>query len=294
MGSYREIDNFTRHNSHNVYLPQGDVLPLVYDSPHSGLSYPADFLYRTELGQTLLRSPEDAHIEELYDMAVKSGATLIDANFPRAYIDVNRRVGDIDPTMIKGEWPFPLDQTNNSKTGAGLFWKVVQKVHQIYPSEMDVNNLVARVENCYQPYHQSLKQYLDKYHQAFGGVWHMDCHSCQSFSLDSEGEPTKMRPEIILGNRFGQTSSDEFLQVVKSAFESQGYEVIANTMFPGAELVTRYGKPEENRHSLQIEIRRDLYMDDKTHVKNERFETMKKDCSLVVASVAEYVRSQIK
>jgi len=293
MGVYQEVEHFTPDNACEVRLPESEVLPLVFDSPHSGLNYPSDFGYRESLDHLLLRSPEDAHVEELFAKATEHGAVMLQANFPRAYIDVNRRVGDIDVNMIDGAWPFTLDTTKNSASGAGLFWRVVRKVHEIYGKKIKVEDAIARVENCYLPYHEKLRSHLDRLHAEFGGVWHMDCHSCQSYSLDAEGKQTTMRPDIILGNRHGTTCDADFVEVVRKSFADLGYEVIVNTMFPGAELVVRYGDPANNRHSLQVEIRRDLYMDDDTHDKNERFDKMKQDCEVVMSNVAEFVHSKI-
>ncbi|WP_230583241.1 hypothetical protein [Piscirickettsia salmonis] len=47
-----------------------------------------------------------------------------------------------------------------------------------------------------------------------------------------------------------------------------------------------------NRHSLQIEIRRPLYMDEVTRERNAGFEPLRADLSQVLAQVARYVRSR--
>ena len=54
-------------------------------------------------------------------------------------------------------------------------------------------------------------------------------------------------------------------------------------------MLLRYGWPEINQHILQIEIRRDLYMDEETREKTERFVQMQKDCTKVLMAVKEYV-----
>ena len=57
-------------------------------------------------------------------------------------------------------------------------------------------------------------------------------------------------------------------------------------------MLLRYGWPEINQHILQIEIRRDLYMDEETREKTERFTQMQKDCTKVLMAVKEYVDQQ--
>ena len=60
-------------------------LPLILDSPHSGEHYPDDFDHLPP--RALVRQAEDTHVARLYHCAPRLGATLIEATFPRAYID---------------------------------------------------------------------------------------------------------------------------------------------------------------------------------------------------------------
>ena len=70
------------------------LLPIVVDSPHSGSAYPPDFGYSAPF--ELLRRGEDLYVDRLYEHAPQIGATLVAANFPRAYIDPNRLLTDIE------------------------------------------------------------------------------------------------------------------------------------------------------------------------------------------------------
>ena len=55
----------------------------------------------------------------------------------------------------------------------------------------------------------------------------------------------------------------------------------------------RYGWPEINQHILQIEIRRDLYMNEESREKNQRFEKMQQDCSAVLTDIKAYVEQSV-
>lgn len=83
--------------------PAQSPLPIVIDSPHSGTAYPEDFRYSAPF--ELLRRGEDLYVERLYAQAPRFGATFIAANFPRAYIDPNRLLADIDPELLDAPWP---------------------------------------------------------------------------------------------------------------------------------------------------------------------------------------------
>ena len=97
-------------------------LPLVCDSPHSGTRYPADFVTRVPFAQ--LRQAEDTHIDTLWAAAPRHGATLLAAQFPRAYIDPNRAIDDLDPELLAGPWPLPLKPGEKSRLGYGLVWSL--------------------------------------------------------------------------------------------------------------------------------------------------------------------------
>jgi len=63
-------------------------IALVLDSPHSGEWYPDDFDHLPP--REIVRRAEDTHVARLWRNAVEHGATLLEARFPRAYIDANR------------------------------------------------------------------------------------------------------------------------------------------------------------------------------------------------------------
>ena len=83
---------------YTLRLPEADAIPLVCDSPHSGVLYPDDFGYALPFEQ--LRSGEDTDVHVLWQALPSVGATLLAAQFPRAYIDPNRDLEDIDPAML--------------------------------------------------------------------------------------------------------------------------------------------------------------------------------------------------
>ena len=83
------------------HVPTVAPLPLVLDSPHSGTSYPADFDHLPS--RAIVRRAEDTHVETLFGGAPDAGATLVEALFPRAYIDPNRHPSDMDPAVLEAE-----------------------------------------------------------------------------------------------------------------------------------------------------------------------------------------------
>ena len=75
---------------------------VVFASPHSGNDYSSEFLKQTVLDQHAIRSSEDAFVDLLFDSASEFGAPFLKAAAPRAFLDLNRAVEELDPSLIQG------------------------------------------------------------------------------------------------------------------------------------------------------------------------------------------------
>ncbi|MFT6559320.1 N-formylglutamate amidohydrolase [Sneathiella sp.] len=267
--------------------PKNTSVPLVLDSPHSGTTYPEDFNHASDF--MVLRRAEDTYVHELYANAPSAGAVLMGAHFPRSYIDVNRGLNEIDTSIIEGSWTGPVTQSEKAEAGIGLIWRVNQLNDAIYDRKLSVSEVQNRISQYWQAYHDTLKGALDQSVQQHGKVYHINCHSMPEISNESSKEgPGVQRPEFCLGDRLGTTCDAAFVEVAKTTLEALGYQVSVNEPYAGVELVKAYSNPSENRHSLQIEIRRDLYMDEKTLEKSDNFEKLKKDLDILIQKLAEF------
>lgn len=272
--------------------PRGVVpVPVVFDSPHSGRDYPEDF--GSVLPIEALRSAEDAFVDELFAAAPEHGAVLLRALFPRSYIDVNRAADDIDPRLIDGAWPGPLSPGPKSELGIGLIRRAIAPGLFIYDRKLGVAEVEGRIRRFWRPYHAALKAALDRAHAMHGAVWHIDCHSMKSVAngMTPDAAGTE-RPDIVLGDRDGTTCERGFTRLVKEKLERFGFDVAVNAPYKGAEIVRRYGAPARGRHSLQIEIRRDLFMNEALHVRNEGFARVEAAMGDLAAAVCDYARAR--
>ncbi|MGE0259431.1 MAG: N-formylglutamate amidohydrolase [Alphaproteobacteria bacterium] len=268
--------------------PEGDAVPLVLDSPHSGADYPEEFAYRCPL--PMLRRAEDAYVDELYDIAPSHGATLITALFPRSYIDANRADDDVDPAILSR--PPPLSLKPRPVSRVGLVRRHARPGIPIYDNKLDPDDVLARIERYHRPYHRVLDGSCDALHNQFGAVWHINCHSMPSYgnrSLGRRGE----HGDFVLGDRDGTTCERDFTDFVARFLRGLGYDVRINEGYKGVEIVRRQGRPAANRHSLQIEVDRSLYMDQKTLEKLPGFDRLRGDLAGLVEAVAGYVRSRL-
>jgi N-formylglutamate deformylase len=263
-------------------------VPLVFDSPHSGIDYPEDFRYACPLG--VLRRAEDLYVEELFGAAPEHGATLLAALFPRSYIDANRELGDIDATLLDAKWPGRTAPGEKTKLGLGLVRRLARPGIPVYDRKLSIAEMEARIDRYYLPYHAALDAIVDRLHGKFGVVWHIDCHSmpAEGSAMSSDG-PGARRADFVLGDRDGTTCAPELTDFVKRVLVGRGYDVKINDPYKGVELVRRHGRPKENRHSLQIEINRALYMDEEaTLAKNAGYPRLAADLTHLVASLASF------
>jgi N-formylglutamate deformylase len=277
-----------------VWLPTGEALPLVCDSPHSGTAYPEDFGHAVPLA--LLRRGEDTHVHELWRSAPAHGATLLAATFPRTYIDVNRNETDLDPAQIEGEWPVPLQPGPKTQQGLGLIWQRIVKdgvPTPLYARKRTVAEVQHRIERYWRPYHARLQQAIDASVERFGGVWHLNLHSMPNDVYRRLGQEGKVLADFVLGDRDGTTCAPEFIHLIGDTLKGFGYTVAYNEPYKGVELIGRIGQPQLRRHSLQIEIRRPVYMDEDTREPNAGFAPLQQHLDRVLAVVADYVRAQM-
>lgn len=262
-----------------------EPVPLVLDSPHSGSDWPDDF--RPAAPEPLIRATEDAHVDVLFGRAPDHGAVLLRALFPRAYIDPNRSLHDIDPALLADPWPAPLAPSSKTALGKGLIWRLVPPGVAVYDRRLPVAEVEARIDRCYRPYHAVLAEVLDALHARFGRVLHVNCHSMKSVSTDLDPEgPGVRRPDFVLGDRDGTSCDPAITDRVRGFLESAGHSVAVNDPYKGVELVRAYGNPPAGRHSLQIEIRRDLYMDETTRVPHDGFDGLRATLEGLIETLA--------
>lgn len=266
--------------------------PVVVDSPHSGRVYPSDF--RPAVSRALLEGGEDRFVDALFAEAPLYGAEMVAARFARTYIDPNRGLGEIDPGLLDDTWPWPVSETERVRLGVGLVFRKVGPGIDIYDRKLSVAELRRRVETCWQPYHDALREALDAAHGRAGVVFHLNCHSMEPFGNELSPDPGAKRPHFVLGDLDGRSCAPDFTAFVVEALRGLGYTVAVNDPYKGAELVERYSDPKSDRHSLQIEVNRGLYMDGKTREKHDGFAPLKRDLGRMLARLCDYARAHVR
>ena len=267
-------------------------VPVVFDSPHSGTDYPADF--DTIVSRLTLRRAEDTHVEALYGAAPDHGATLIAANFPRSYIDANRSLLDIDPALLADAWPGPINTSKKTEKGIGLVWRLLDTGEPIYARKLRAAEVQARIATCYAPYHKAVRDAINAAHKHYGAVWHVNCHSMPATSsVISEEGPGVARADFVLGDRDGSTCAPAFTAMVATTLRGMGYDVRINDPYKGVELVRAYSDPAAHKNSLQIEVNRRLYMDEASRERNANYPALEADFTQLIKAIADFARANV-
>jgi N-formylglutamate amidohydrolase len=250
-------------------------VPFVFNSPHSGRYYPDRFLAMARLDRNAIRRSEDCYVDELFGGAVALGAPMLAANFPRAYLDVNREPGELDPRMFAEPVPsFCNIRSARVAGGLGTVPKLVGEGLDIYSGRLPLAEAVARIEAVYKPYHETLKRLLTRTHARFGYAVLIDCHSMPaSIRVGDSG----LRPDFIVGDRFGISATAALTETAIGLLIGMGYTVAHNKPYAGGFITEHYGRPARHLHALQIEVNRGLYMNERTFQKSAGFDALADD-----------------
>jgi N-formylglutamate deformylase len=241
--------------------------PLVLDSPHSGTVYPDDFRPACDLAT--LRRAEDTHVEKLYAFAPALGVAWTEAHFPRSYLDANRDLTELDTSLLDGPWDGPLSDDprvlSKVRLGKGLIWKLTDEGLPIYDRLLTVDEVRARIDHCWRPYHAAVAEAIEAAHARHGYSIHINCHSMPAVAGSHATDfPGLVHADFVIGDRDGSTADPALSQRICEHLRARGYSVDYNHPYKGVELVRRNGRPAEHRHSIQVEINRRLYMDEAT------------------------------
>ncbi|MFN4276072.1 MAG: N-formylglutamate amidohydrolase [Ferrovibrio sp.] len=236
---------------------------LVLSSPHSGDIYPASFRGASQLDPLTLRRSEDAFIHELYAAGPALGAPLLEALFPRAYCDPNRAAYELDPAMFDAPLP-PHVVTDSSKIGAGLgtIARVVTGGLEIYKGKLAFTEAERRVETCWRPYHDALETLLEEAKACHGVALLLDCHSMPSVGGTHNPDAGQRRADMVIGDFHGVSCAPRLVDRVEDYLKSCGFSTTRNKPYAGGYITQYYSRRDQGIHSLQLEINRDLYMDE--------------------------------
>ena len=222
--------------------------PIVLSIPHTGIQFPEKI--KNDFKQHLLQPDDtDWKVNWLYDFAASEGIATISAIYSRWVIDVNRYPGGEvlynDGRMITGLCPV-TDFAGN-------------KIYNDDRSEVAPIEVQWRKDIFFYPYQNAVQVLLEEVKEKFGGVLLWDCHSIRRHIPSLQSEPI---PDLILGSADGISASADIIEKALSLLQQSSYSLSHNHPFKGGYITRHFGKPHLHQHALQLEMVKQLYMDD--------------------------------
>ncbi len=232
--------------------------PVLITVPHSGNYYPELFKKHIKLDLDIIRKIEDYQSDKILKLVKKESVDILIAKCSRAVVDLNRSRKSIDNEMFNEI--ITIDHPDERKMisyGLGVFPKTISN-KSIFKTKLPVSYSIKMLEKYYDPFHKSLSKQLEFLLKKFGYCYHFDLHTMPSRAL----KHFKVKPDIVLGNNFGKSSSKNLINYVRNTFVKFGLKVEINNPYAGGFITRNYGNPSVGIETVQIEINRSLYMDE--------------------------------
>ena len=132
---------------------------------------------------------------------------------------------------------------------------------------------------------------LTRVHRDFGAAVLVDCHSMPSTAGAKDDRP---RADIVIGDRYGTSCVPMVSEITEATFRELGYAVSRNKPYAGGFITEHYGNPAAGLHSIQIEINRALYMDERRYERSAAFARVAGDITLLADRLAEIPAEELR
>lgn len=218
--------------------------PVLLAQPHGGTEIPQSI--RAHLNQHgLARADTDWHISRLY-AGLAANVTIVSTPLHRYVIDANR--DPADQSLYPGQNTTSLCPTTTFD-GDEIY----------HPGQApSVDEINQRQQLYHQPYHDALREQLERIHQLHGYVILYDCHSIRSlvpYLFDGK------LPDFNIGTNSGSSCDQAIESAVQGICAAAGdYSAVSNGRFKGGWTTRHYGEPGRGFHAIQMELAQCNYM----------------------------------
>ncbi len=272
-------------NLYRVERPQEQTVPVLVDVPHAGEWIPADVREEMVIGEKVLRRDLDLYVDRLWSGVTDLGATLIASQVSRYVVDLNRAADDISPETVKGGERILRAGYYQDR---GVVWRTTTAKTPVMEKPMSKRAFKKRLDRFYHPYHAALAAEIERVRSEFGYCILLDGHSMPSMGRKGHNDPGRKRAEIVPGDIEGESCDRTLRWLVEEHFRDQGFSVRSNEPYKGGWITRNYGQPLKGVHAIQIEVRRDLYMNERTFkVRPEGMERLAEACVALIPRCKE-------
>jgi N-formylglutamate deformylase len=228
--------------------------PLVVSVPHAGLGT-AGFERALNL-ELDVRCDADMFVDRLYRIGEPDGPEVfIAAKTSRFVCDMNRDPDDVSSGAVP-EHPKP-----RNADGRGFIWAITTTGVPALARPLALDEWRERTA-LHAAYHDAIARALARARDRFGFAILLDGHSMPSRGRAGHKDPGRSRADVVPGDRDGTSCAPALTAHVTRHFEVVGLCVVPNEPYKGGFITTHHGRPADRIHAIQIELRRDLYMDE--------------------------------
>ena len=265
--------------------PEEQTLPVVVDVPHAGEWIPDDVLQQMVIGDRILRRDLDLYVDQIWEEVPALGATLLVSNVSRYVVDLNRAEDDVSPETVRGGKR--VDEPGYYQD-RGVVWRTTTAKTPVMGSPMTKKAFKERMDRFYHPYHKALREEVHRVRSEFGYCILIDGHSMPSMGRKGHTDPGRRRAEIVPGDVDGQACDTTLRWLVEEHFRDAGFSVRSNEPYKGGWITRNYGTPEKGIHAIQIEVRRDIYMNERSfQIRRDGLERLAEACTALVPKCGE-------
>ncbi len=235
--------------------------PVVVSVPHAGVQTARfDAALSPELD---VRGDADLYVDRLYRLGEANGPeTFVAARLSRFICDLNRDPDDVSAGAVP-EHPSP-----GNTDGRGFVWAVTTVGEPTLTRPLTLIEWRARTA-VHTAYHDTIDRALARAREKFGYAILVDGHSMPSRGHSGHTDTGRNRADIVPGDRDGTSCAPALTDFVRAHFVRHGLSVRPNEPYKGGFITAHHGRPAERIHAIQIEMRRDLYMNEQTFVPDE-------------------------
>src|SRR5271169_102004 len=120
-------------------------------------------------------------------------------------------------------------------------------------------------------------------HRDFGAAVLIDCHSMPSATGAKDERP---RADLVIGDRYGTSCVAIVAETIEETMRGFGYVVSRNKPYAGGFITEHYGNPAAGLHSVQLEVNRALYMDERRFERSDAFATVAAEFEILADRLA--------
>ena len=214
------------------------------------------------------------YVDTLYQSGIEElDIPSVSTPWHRYVVDLNRLPEDVDKNSLEDASNLPGSFTT------GLHWSKTTRGHTLMAKPISRKLHQQLLVRYYQPFHHQVEECYKQFKkQGCKKVYHLDAHSMPSVGTPSHVDPGQTRPQVVVSDRQGTSCEAKYKQLVVDAYKRSGFQVALNWPYQGGRIVQTYGHPSQGQHALQVEINRNLYMDEETkqwdRVKGEKVTLM--------------------